>query len=254
MDWSAHAKALADTLVVPLNYSKKYFPELPKYFPELPRNDKINRTNLPFSQSSLNRNAASDQTKNSSYQRSNNVRGPTPFVKLDDYVTNVLGNRGGIQGSIRTWSMDFHFRKEAVEKSSVIVPVGTITYQIKNNRYCEHVGRAHKSNGIMWTVDLAALQCWQSCYDPDCRLARFRGARVNLPDDVKADVKDVLFDMEIAQLDEEEAIREAHASKNSSIDGDQVNSLAKDEFSPFGSEEEDAAFEKALLALDLPKV
>ncbi len=47
------------------------------------------------------------------------------------------------------------------------------------HRYCERVGRQHKSNGVYIVVDIGAGTYYQKCYDPDCR--HFRGRTKALP-------------------------------------------------------------------------
>lgn len=59
---------------------------------------------------------------------------------------------------------------------------GTVQYTIAHNRWCANVGRAHKSNGIYFVVDLRRGVWSQRCYDPDCR--RFRSDLAPVPPDV----------------------------------------------------------------------
>ena len=42
------------------------------------------------------------------------------------------------------------------------------TYHMQKNRFCEMVGRSHKSNNVFWTIDLNSWTCIQGCHDPDC--------------------------------------------------------------------------------------
>jgi hypothetical protein len=37
------------------------------------------------------------------------------------------------------------------------------------DRYCENIGREHKSNNVMFVVDLKQRFFYQKCFDPDCR-------------------------------------------------------------------------------------
>lgn len=50
--------------------------------------------------------------------------------------------QGGVQGSIRSW-----VRWD---------DIGTILYNIKDNQWCGHINRAHRSNGIYIIADLQA--------------------------------------------------------------------------------------------------
>nr|XP_023887818.1 DNA-directed primase/polymerase protein-like [Quercus suber] len=44
-----------------------------------------------------------------------------------------------------------------------------MVYSMSRNRYCERIGRQHKSNHVMYIVDLRRAVYYQKCYDPDCR-------------------------------------------------------------------------------------
>lgn len=240
MDWTVHAEALAQTLVVPLNSSKISFPILPD-----PAD--LDESNGLLSQSALNRNRLSKDSKHDKMNHRKNrdtTMGPSPFPCLDRFVGEVLAKRGGVVGIIRAWSMDFSFCKMENGKTS---PVGTITFQMLHNRYCENIGRAHKSNNIMWIVDLATLQYWQSCYDTECRARGFRGKATDLPEEVKIDLKDILFDMEMAQIDEKQFMEEARTRKVSEPSQDTI--VANN--NSWETEDDDAEFEKALLALNI---
>ncbi len=52
-------------------------------------------------------------------------------------------------------------------------------YQIIKNRWCDRVGRAHKSNGIYISVDINQGLAYQKCHDPDCR--GFRSVPTEIP-------------------------------------------------------------------------
>jgi hypothetical protein len=54
-----------------------------------------------------------------------------------------------------------------------------LEYQIVGNRYCHNINRAHKSNNIMFEVNLTSGYVRQKCWDADCR--GFRSAPVYLP-------------------------------------------------------------------------
>ncbi|KPA76873.1 putative mitochondrial hypothetical protein [Leptomonas pyrrhocoris] len=43
-----------------------------------------------------------------------------------------------------------------------------LTFQVHGTRYCQHVGREHKSNNVYLVVDLAKRTFVQKCFDPDC--------------------------------------------------------------------------------------
>ena len=98
------------------------------------------------------------------------ARQGSKLPSLDKYVNDILGSRGGVQGSIRAWSVEYGPRDTPV----------AITYHMQKNRFCELIGRSHKSNNIFWTIDLSSWTCIQGCHDPDCF---GRGCPVPIPND-----------------------------------------------------------------------
>jgi hypothetical protein len=66
------------------------------------------------------------------------------------------------------------------------------------NRWCENVGRAHKSNNIIWNVYLMDRVCWQSCHDPDCR--GFRGESIDLPTEIHTEIDEYFLERELSSL------------------------------------------------------
>jgi hypothetical protein len=52
---------------------------------------------------------------------------------------------------------------------------------VTNCRWCENVGRAHKSNHIYWVVDVHNGTYCQRCHDPECRF--FSSPSRSLPQD-----------------------------------------------------------------------
>ena len=78
---------------------------------------------------------------------------------------------------------------------------------MSDNRWCENINRAHKSNNIIWNVDLKCYTFWQSCHDPECRAMKSRGIIQHLPSEVAADVSDYLVDLELADIDVDEFIQ-----------------------------------------------
>jgi hypothetical protein len=212
-DWSTHAEALALTLVVPMNSSKMLNLILPceDILPDF-----NNKTDTGNSTTSFRPRATTPALS----------MGASPFSCLDKFVTESLATRGGIQGSIRAWSID--------QNDKGLSQV--ITYQMVRNRYCECVGRAHKSNNIMWTVDLRSLTCWQGCHDPDCRRRNFRGSVVELPENVREEVREFLFEEELASLNEVDLLNDGGSTAF-----DEQPSNDKDELE----------FERALACLNL---
>ena len=145
MDWNAHAEALADTLVVPLNGTKLNFPVLPD--PESVCNSSALDAASGLKQA---RPVVSSAQINAMPRLSTSNPlsiGESPFPKLDGYVTSVLGSRGGITGAIRAWSISHVFPTESSGTEETVPNVPrSITYQMVRNRYCERINRSHKSN------------------------------------------------------------------------------------------------------------
>jgi hypothetical protein len=228
-DWTLHAEALAQTLVVPVNVSKIDFPILPY-------DDDDNEETNNCGKSKRGSSGATRATVASPSV------GPSPYLALDKYVTKILAARGGIQGSIRAWSIDTDSQGNPV----------SIAYQMSRNRWCECIRRAHKSNNIMWTVDFVSWHCVQNCHDPECRALRFRGTPIDLPADVLEAVRDALFEEQLACLDEQALFEQRKVAPTTSlqetIDEDEAFEKA---LMGLNLDGEKQAFEKALMALDL---
>ena len=63
---------------------------------------------------------------------------------------------------------------------------GALQIRVRGTRWCGHVGRQHKSNGIYFTVDLVRGTWAQRCFDPDCR--GYRSPVMPLPGHVMGEV------------------------------------------------------------------
>ncbi|CAJ1924658.1 unnamed protein product [Cylindrotheca closterium] len=148
-DWEPHARVLAKTLVVPLSLRG-----------ETDKPSKIRILRVEEQAEMFRQYKGAGRPRwNERHNRPVPIRtSASPVPSLDEYVNTELSSRGGVQGSIRVWSMEFGPRD---------VPV-SITYQLNKNRYCELIGRSHKSNNVFWTIDLASWTCIQGCHDPEC--------------------------------------------------------------------------------------
>ncbi|KAM9818703.1 DNA-directed primase/polymerase protein [Syngnathus typhle] len=91
----------------------------------------------------------------------------SPHREVDDFVLTVV-RRDNIQGSIRRWH---YFAAEQL-----------LVYDIAKYRWCDNVGRFHKSNNIMIVVDLKEEVWYQKCHDPECR--NFRSSSYPLPQEI----------------------------------------------------------------------
>ena len=198
LSFDAHAEALVATLVVPANASK-----MKSNIIKGSTVDEHLNTQLKTSAC-----LARTSTAQKSISSMRNSNGHSPMPKLDNYFLATLGRRGGIQGKIRAWSI------ECVASTAETPNSYFLTYQMCENRWCEFISRCHRSNNIMWTIDLMNKTSWQQCHDPDCRQAGFRGSPVQLtlPEDVKTEVEDFILEQEMAALDEKEVIIQREAS------------------------------------------
>jgi len=86
--------------------------------------------------------------------------GPSPHPEVDRFILTRC-SRGGPQGRIRRWA---HFSD-----------AGVLTYDIADNRYCENIQRAHKSNGELAMTSRACAPLLTHlapdlrCYGPPAR-------------------------------------------------------------------------------------
>ena len=182
LDWESHARALAMSLVVPANSSKIRWPILMNPNESYGAQAPVKSSAIARRRNILSRSFKTDDS---------------PIPTLDRFILQ-MSKRGGVQGKIRSVSMEStHF----------------MSYQMADNRWCECINRSHKSNNIIWNVDLKCKTYWQTCHDPECRSMDFRGTTRQLPDEVATSIDDYFLDQELASIDEERVIQEA-ANKN----------------------------------------
>ena len=156
-DWEPHAQALADSLVVPL---KNPFLEQDSILQKKNPNRILNVDIGSCISNSLTRytDTSGNPTQSRFPPATSMARQGSPIPALDQYVTENLASRGGVRGSIRAWSIEYGPRDTPA----------SFTYHLQRNRFCEIIGRSHKSNNVFWTIDLNSWTCIQGCHDPDC--------------------------------------------------------------------------------------
>lgn len=218
LNWEDHATALESTLVVPAHTTKIGCPILPDVDGDLADNG-LQRLVLKAGFRSWARQSALKS------KRSSCSHGKSPFPSLERFIRDTLARRKGLEGSIYTFSLGLH---QPIPR--------TISYSMKGNRWCENIGRAHKSNNIIWNVHLIDRFCWQSCHDPDCR--GFRGEHIGLPEEINNEIDDFFLDMELALLD----INERRAILEKTDQGE--NLCSEQEF-------DDPILEEAMCKLDI---
>ncbi|XP_008708708.1 DNA-directed primase/polymerase protein isoform X1 [Ursus maritimus] len=108
---------------------------------------------------------------NSTRTKAENIEGYhcSPYPEIDRFVLSLV-NKNGIKGGIRRWSYFF--------------PEELLVYDICKYRWCENIGRAHKSNNIMILVDLKNEVWYQKCHDPVCKAENFKSDCFPLPAEV----------------------------------------------------------------------
>eukprot|EP01039_Chlorochromonas_danica_P005921 gene5919-6519_t len=122
-----------------------------------------------------NNNGSGQRTwKDREVARSHYPRQSSLFPKLDAFIQHTFAERGGVVGYISSWSLFY--------RSHGSFPFYVLRYQIGKNRYCEHVQRPHKSNGVYFDVNLMAGEVQQGCWDMDCR--GFNYATFDLPREI----------------------------------------------------------------------
>ncbi|KFZ53593.1 Coiled-coil domain-containing protein 111, partial [Podiceps cristatus] len=110
----------------------------------------------------------------------------SPYPEIDYFVRSLV-NKDGVQGGIRQWN---YFSLEEI-----------LVYDISGYRWCENIGRPHKSNNIMILVDLKKEVWYQKCHDPVCRENNFKSQSFPLPPGI---CRSFLFkeEEEYTQMDE----------------------------------------------------
>ncbi|XP_076770238.1 DNA-directed primase/polymerase protein isoform X2 [Arvicanthis niloticus] len=93
----------------------------------------------------------------------------SPYPEVDRFVLSLV-NKHDIKGGIRRWNYFF--------------PEELLVYDICKYRWCENIGRAHKSNNIMILVDLKNEVWYQKCHDPVCKAQNFKSTCFPLPTEV----------------------------------------------------------------------
>ncbi|KAK9914765.1 hypothetical protein WJX75_000253 [Coccomyxa subellipsoidea] len=94
--------------------------------------------------------------------------GPSRHPDIERFITSVCA-MGGVQGEVRSW----------VEWPEA----GLLLLNMKHNRWCGNIGRAHRSNGTFYVISLQEGAWYQKCYDPECR--GYRSDMMPLPKEIR---------------------------------------------------------------------
>ncbi|CAL1534453.1 unnamed protein product [Lymnaea stagnalis] len=90
----------------------------------------------------------------------------SPYPEIDGFVQNLVTNRGR-HGMVRHWT---YFTTREI-----------LIYDIAGYRWCGNVQREHRSNNIMYVVDLRKGVYYQKCYDPDCQAVGYKSESLDVP-------------------------------------------------------------------------
>ncbi|XP_010671594.2 uncharacterized protein LOC104888354 [Beta vulgaris subsp. vulgaris] len=135
------------------------------------------------------------------------LTGASPFPALDAFIESVA-SFGSVTGKIRSWYWFSEY--------------GLLVYSMSKSRYCGRIGREHKSNHVMYVVDLQWALYYQKCYDPDCR--GYRSPSRPIPNDLIPEIPSLGHTGTIdgsADIDQENLVPGGHESL---IDGDSDDS------------------------------
>ncbi|KAL7687962.1 hypothetical protein Plhal304r1_c020g0070861 [Plasmopara halstedii] len=112
------------------------------------------------------------------------------YPELDSFIRSQA-NKGGVQGEIRAIQMLLTSKstKPVVKATEAEIPGQVnsimqpyaIVYHMALNRWCANIQRAHKSNNIMYIVDIQQRVFYQKCHDPLCQAMDFRSPPQSLP-------------------------------------------------------------------------
>ncbi|XVF53526.1 hypothetical protein PTKIN_Ptkin05aG0106000 [Pterospermum kingtungense] len=97
---------------------------------------------------------APQQNTQSSDVSTTYITGKSPFPSLDEFIESIACT-GNVSGKIRSWYWFSEY--------------GFVVYSMSRNRYCERIGREHKSNHVIYVVDMRMAAYYQKCHDPDCK-------------------------------------------------------------------------------------
>ncbi|XP_013368485.1 PREDICTED: DNA-directed primase/polymerase protein isoform X2 [Chinchilla lanigera] len=134
-------------------------------------------TNVRFSDSLRILTCDTSQNKRKRTEHVNRTSSPetiegfqcSPYPEVDRFVLSLV-TKNDIKGGIRRWNYFF--------------PEELLVYDICKYRWCQNIGRAHKSNNIMILVDLKNEVWYQKCHDPICKAENFKSDCFPLPAEV----------------------------------------------------------------------
>ncbi len=89
----------------------------------------------------------------------------SPFPEYDALVTEFVRER--------SFNPDAKISKSLLYEECMFdylnLLAHTLVYYFTNDRYCQRIGRSHKSNGVYYSLNFKNMEIRQKCFDPDCR-------------------------------------------------------------------------------------
>ncbi|KAG2847705.1 hypothetical protein PC116_g1849 [Phytophthora cactorum] len=115
------------------------------------------------------------------------------YPALDAFIRSQA-TTGGVQGEIRAIQLlmtsnsavlavlpgQEDAQDQAEDNAAKPYP-WMIIYHMARNRWCANIGRPHKSNNVMFIVDIDQRVFYQKCHDPACQAMDFRSPPQPLP-------------------------------------------------------------------------
>ncbi|KAK6171377.1 hypothetical protein SNE40_019581 [Patella caerulea] len=141
----------------------------------------------------------------------------SPYPEIDMFIYQLV-NGDNKKGVIRHWT---YFTAGEL-----------LIYDIGRYRWCYNIGRQHKSNNIMFVVDLKKGVYYQKCHDPDCKLQGFKSKDEDIPQEILPSYYlDDLFDS-----DEDDFITAVEQAEYNLQNKTQTNDLSDNELMFFAEE------------------
>ncbi|XP_050392006.1 DNA-directed primase/polymerase protein [Patella vulgata] len=141
----------------------------------------------------------------------------SPYPEIDMFIFQLV-NGDKKKGFIRHWT---YFTAGEL-----------LIYDIGRYRWCYNIGRQHKSNNIMFVVDLKKGVYYQKCHDPDCKLQGFKSKDEYIPQEILPSYYlDDLFDS-----DEDDFLMAVEQAEDNLQNKTQTDDLSDNELMFFAEE------------------
>ena len=110
----------------------------------------------------------------------------SPFPLLDEFIQLII-TRDNSPGRIR--------RVTYLTEGKLVI------FDITGYRYCENVGRHHKSNNIMLIANLEKMAYYQKCYDSECKRVNFKSNELPIPLRIMPDYTEPIIEEWLQDID-----------------------------------------------------